>query len=87
MASHGTLLPHVFMGDVLGRIGQCLAQRDTDGIEAASILGFLEEGMAGGDRETRNVIAISFARDAPVETFFAQLQPLLGPRLRAQLGR
>jgi hypothetical protein len=42
--------------------------------------------MTEGDRETRNVIAISFARDSEVELFFDELVPLLGPRTRAQLA-
>ena len=88
--SFGTLIPHVFMSDVLARVGSCVGARGAAAIEehraeVAGILQSLEHGMAGGDRETRNVIAISFAGDAQLEPFFAELEPLLGPRLRAQL--
>jgi hypothetical protein len=88
--SYGTLIPHVFMASVLSHIGVCLAadqRRDarlhTD--EVAGILGSLEQGMARGDRETRNVISISFARDSELEPFFYQLYPLLGPKLKREL--
>jgi len=45
----------------------------------------MEQGMAQGDRETRNAVALSFARDAELEDFFHYLRPLMGPKLRAQL--
>ena len=91
MATYGTLIPHVFMEEVLKRIGTCLAEgvidgrRAEHGSEIHEILDVLEIGMAGGDRETRNVIAISFTRDSEVEKFFHKLLPLLGPKTRAQL--
>lgn len=86
----GTLVPHVFMSDVLARVGACLqiggahALRE-HGPELEGILAALECGMAAGDRETRNVISISFANDGELELFFDDLRPLLGPRIRAQL--
>jgi hypothetical protein len=86
----GTLIPHVFMTDVLARVGFCVspARGDTARThtgEAAMILDVLERGLAEGERETRNVIAVSFVNDAELERFFAQLRPLLGPRLLGQL--
>ena len=81
------LIPDVFMGDVLRRIGECLvghslaAHRD----EVQGILAAFERGMVEGDRETRNVIAISFTRDSELEPFFDELRPLMGERTRAQL--
>jgi hypothetical protein len=89
--SLGTLIPHVFMSDVLACVGTCVGARGAAAIEehraeVAGILQSLEHGMAGGDRETRNVIAISFAGDAQLQPFFAELEPLLGPRVRAQVG-
>jgi hypothetical protein len=91
LQAYGNLIPHVFMADVLKRMGQCLASGLTNaleqhGPEMAGILEMLERGMAEGDRETRNVIAISFSRDSEVELFFDELRPLLGPRTRAQLN-
>ena len=88
--SYGTLIPHVFMASVLSHIGVCLAadqwrEARQHTAEVAGILGALEQGMARGDRETRNVISISFARDSELEPFFYQLHPLLGPKLKREL--
>jgi hypothetical protein len=85
VACFGALIPHVFMGDVLRRMGACVAtgaaRRDCAEIEG--VLRALERGIATGDRETRDVIAISFVRDGAREPFFERLRPLLGPGLRA----
>ena len=91
LESYGVLIPHVFMSDVLKRIGDCLVAGsghglDAHGIEIRGIMEALERGMTEGDRETRNVIAISFTRDSEVELFFDELAPLLGPHTRAQLN-
>lgn len=91
MAKFGTLIPHVFMGDVLARLGACLstddkAPRGRNAPEIAAILDSLEEGMASGDRETRNVVSTGFAAGAERQPYFAALAPLLGPRIRAQLA-
>lgn len=90
LATYGILIPHVFMEEVLRRIGQCLVAGRLNAApphdkEIVAILAALERGMAEGERETRNVIAISFTRDSEVETFFDELLPLMGPRTRAQL--
>ena len=89
LATYGTLIPHVFMAAVLARIGDCLVLGSVHGIahhgaEIRGILAALEAGMAEGDREARNVVAISFVRDAEVELFFDDLKPMLGPATRAQ---
>jgi hypothetical protein len=91
MTKFGTLIPHVFMGDVLARLGACIGADDgapqaRNAPEIAAILDSLEEGMASGDRETRNVVATGFAAGAERQPYFAALEPLLGPRIRAQLG-
>ena len=88
---YGTLLPHVFMAEVLRRIGACLASHAMNGAtdhanEMRGILEAIESGMSDGDRETRNVIALSFARDSEVELFFQQLLPMMGPHTRAQIA-
>ena len=89
--AYGTLLPHVFMAEVLKRLGACLAcglthALDEHGPEMTGILAMLERGMDEGDRETRNVISISFSRDSETELFFDELLPLMGPKTRAQLS-
>ena len=90
VASYGILIPHVFMADVLRRVGECLAARRLHGSavhdeEVECILKALERGLAEGERETRNLIALSFARDSELEIFFHDLRPLMGPRTLAQL--
>ena len=89
MESFGTLIPHVFMAAVLARVGQCLLKgypdvRDQHRPEMVGILAALEHGMKHGDRETRNVIAISFVRDSEVELFFSELKQWLGPQSLGQ---
>lgn len=89
--AYGALIPHVFMASVLAHVGRCLFEGiggdpERECSEIASILQALEAAMADGDRETRNVVAISFVRDAELEPFFTQLRPLLGPKMRLQAG-
>jgi hypothetical protein len=85
--SYGTLIPHVFMGDVLAHIGLCLkaAARSSHEPEVAAIVAALERGMSSGDRETRNVISLSFVGDGELESFFPVLRPLLGPKVLAEI--
>jgi hypothetical protein len=91
VAKFGTLIPHVFMGDVLVRLGACMsadgkAPRVRNAPEVAAILDSLEDGMESADQEVRNVVARAFAAGAERQPYFAALAPLLGPRIRAQLG-
>jgi hypothetical protein len=90
LANFGTLIPHVFMASVLARVGQCLLMRSEQARaehrrELECIAEALEAGMKGGDRETRNVIAISFVRDSEVEVFFDELRKWLGPKTLGQV--
>lgn len=85
-ASYDTLIPHVFMGEVLACVGRYVfSNAGGDRAELRHILDTLENGISAGDRETRSVIAISFASDARLEGFFVHLQPFLGPRMLAAL--
>lgn len=83
------LIPHVFMADVLAyvgslfRMGAPLPGAPTLG-DVKAVLACLEDGMRSGDRETRNVIAMSFVSDGETEPFFTHLKPMLGDRLRGQ---
>ena len=89
VATFEVLIPHVFMADVLAyvgsgfRLGNRLPDAPTIG-EVRTLLECLEEGMALGDRETRNVISMSFVSDGETEPFFKDLKPMMGKRLRAQ---
>ena len=85
----GTLIPHVFMAQVLARACACLqkAPDDSSGkrAELEGVLASLELGMATGDRETRNVISISFVSDGELEPYFGRLRLLMSPKLLAQV--
>ena len=87
LATHGNLIPHTFMGEVLARAGACAVAGGANSVqrreELDSILATLEDAMAGGDLEACTVICISFIWDGKGEPFFAALRPLLGPRLEA----
>jgi hypothetical protein len=91
MTKFGTLIPHVFMNVVIERLGACMRAdgsdlRTRDAAEVAAILDSLEKGMTSGDRETRNVVAFSFAGGDQEESLRDALEPLLGPNVRAQLA-
>jgi hypothetical protein len=78
----GSLVPHVFMGDVLERVRQCMANAPR---EVDAILAVLEAAAEAADRETRQVIAASFVHDGQREPFFSQIRPRLGRGLQALL--
>jgi len=91
MESFGNLIPHVFMAAVLARVGQCLVMGTAHATEhhleeLEGIIAALEQGMRTGDREARNVIAISFVSDGEVELFFDDLRQWLGPRTLRQVN-
>lgn len=82
----GTLVPHVFMREVLARVGHCLEPGSGARMEEVrGILEILERGLAEGERGTHDVIALSFVNDAEIAGFYDQLLPLLGPRLQHEV--
>ena len=84
----GSLVPHVFMRDVLARVGHCLEPGSGQKArleEVHGILEILERGLAEGERTTHDVIALSFVNDAELAGFYDRLLPLLGPRLQQEL--
>lgn len=82
LEEHGTLVPHVFMTAVLDHV-RTIASAKESRAEITAILESLELGMDAGDRETRNVISMSFLSEAEREPFYLDIAPLLGPRVRA----
>ena len=91
MNSFGSLIPHVFMAAVLARVGRCLMMgsahaRRHHREELEGIIAAVEQGMSIGDRETRNVIAMSFVSDSEVELFFDELKQWLGPTTLSQVN-
>jgi len=88
----GTLMPHVFMGEVLARVRDCLLadttrERLDRRAEVDAILGVLDAAARSADRDTRQVIAASFVRDGERAAFFEELRPHLGRGLHALLLR
>ena len=85
--SFGCIVHHVFLAEVLSRIGDCLgpAARAGDQAEAQALLAAVEHAIERGDRETKDLVARSFARESSQQPFFGELKPLVGPRLRALL--
>ena len=74
------------MGEVLAYVGRLLwqlprSQPWQSGGELSAILETLNRGMLEGDRETRNVVSLSFVRDCEIEPFFEELRPHFGPAL------
>jgi hypothetical protein len=85
--SFGCIVPHVFLAEVLSRIGDCLgpAAQFGDHAEAEALLAAVERAIERGDRETKELVARCFARESCHQPFFGELKPLAGPRLRALL--
>jgi hypothetical protein len=91
----GELLPHLLMADLLRYVALALGAPDKlDGLavppsrqEVSAILAVLDRGLAEGDAATDNAIAVSFVEYVWGEPFYPQLEPLLGPELRAEVQR
>jgi hypothetical protein len=81
----GSLQPHVFMGDVLACVRNCMEVDTTRERrpELEAILDVLDVAAGAADQDTRHVIAASFMHDGEREAFFVELRPLLGPKLQA----
>lgn len=85
--THGRLVPHLFMADVLARVVACQDAfsdaKSRHRAELEAILDVLDSGARIGDQQTRNLITNRFLHAASTEPFFTALWPLLGPNLRA----
>jgi hypothetical protein len=84
----GSIVPHVFMADVLARVGACMTAETVKGRtalrpEVVAILAVLEIAAISADIDTRRVIASSFVNAGERLKFFAKLRPMLGIRLAA----
>lgn len=91
----GELLPHLLMADLLRYVALAFGAPDhlyglaasPSGHEVRAILSVLDRGLAEGDPATVNAIAVSFVEYLWNETYYPQLEPLLGPDLRAEVQR
>jgi hypothetical protein len=82
---HGRPLPHPFMGEIVFEAVDLVASGRGD--EVRLLLDFLESEF-GGDDDVDNVIAVSFIELLPNPgEYGAEVENLLGPKLRADLER
>lgn len=85
--SFGCLVHHVFLAEVLSWTGDCLgpAAHRGDRAQVQALLAAVEDAIERGDRETKALIAGSFAHESSRQPFFAELRSIMGPRLHALL--
>ena len=92
-ADHGTLLPHLLMGDLVRYVGAHFVPAAQQTVapssrgEVAAILKVLDAGLASTDLDTQNVIAVSFVEDIESHEFYKPLARLFGLRLRSEHKR
>lgn len=77
------LLPHVLMADLLRYVGRKLSTKESLS-EVKAILSLLELALGSRNPETENAIAVSFIEHITTEPFYPALQPMFGPRMRAE---
>jgi hypothetical protein len=86
---HGDVLVHIFLGDVVAREVENFEAGERD--EVLAVLDLVEREFAGTDEPQRNAdeaIAVSFVENLPYPGEpGAGIVDLLGPKLRAELGR
>jgi hypothetical protein len=88
----GSLMPHVFMGDVLTHVRHCLTaetarERLDRRPEVEAILGVLDTAAGTAGADTRHVIVSSFLRDGERASFFPELRAHLGRKLQTLVAR
>ena len=91
----GKLLPHLLMASLLRYVALALGAPDElyglaappSEPELSAILAVLDRGLVEGDAAIDNAIAVSFVEYLWGEPYYVQLEPLLGPELRAQVQR
>ena len=93
MQAYGELLPHVLLGDLRDYLGRAFEQRSAPGVarptmaEVREVLSLLDRALSEKHPLTENAIAVSFVEGLEAEPQFANLEPLLGPELRAERAR
>lgn len=93
MKDQGELLSHLLMADLLRFIGSGLGTASNLEAQPPSheeirlILGILDQAFVAGDEATTDAICLSFIEHIETEPFFTDLEPMLGPALRAQHAR
>lgn len=91
----GELLPHLMMADITRWLGGVLERTQAGGLSAPAdleqlhtVVAFLEEQFATGDKATQELIAVSFLENLwQTREQYAGLKNLFGPSLRSSLER
>jgi hypothetical protein len=83
---NGTLLPHVFMGDVTRwTIAEVERYREET---LRKLLSCLEDGLLVGPEDVRELIIVSFVENLMGETTaLSVLKPLMGEKLKTEVER
>ena len=83
LREYGELLGHVLMADLRRFVGKEL-NRSSSHEEVRQVLLILDEALLAGNKEVKNMIAVSLLEHIATETFYRRLVPLLGANLRAE---
>ena len=92
-ADNGEMLCHIIVADV-GRLvagyftGKTnLVLSPPNETELRAILAVFDSGLVDADDATQNAIAVSFVEHIWIKPWFAELEPMLGPNLSAEVVR
>lgn len=81
----GELLPHVFLADATRLLISFFGEGLSAWGQLQDVLDFLEGSFRDGDDETKELIAVSFLENLPVDGELGSgIRELLGPELRAE---
>lgn len=85
MDDNGTLLPHVFMGDVT-RFTLQIARNASGQDVLRRLLAIVEDGLRSGETDVANLVAVSFVENLCGEDkAVVSLIPLMGEATRREL--
>lgn len=87
LTDNDTLLPHVFMGDVV-RFAIAEVENPRSRASISTLLEYMEDGLRIGREEVKELIIGSFVENLIGEVKALKvLKPLMGPTLKTQVGR
>jgi hypothetical protein len=90
-ADNGELLCHILIADLgrlvagyfTGKTNIVVGPPTEAGLRA--ILAVLDAGLIDADDDVQNAIAVSFVEHIWIQPYFAELEPMLGPNLSAEV--
>jgi hypothetical protein len=79
------VLPHVLVGELLRFLSAQVRSHGEDCAALSRAMDLLEQGMASGDPQLQELVAVSFLENLePEDPSFHAISRLFGPRLREQ---